>query len=73
MSTRFFFDVTNGDETIRDEVGVEGVSLDEVLAEARVVVAEMAYDVIKVDPDASWALIVRDEAGSPIGSIPIEQ
>ena len=73
MSPRFFFDVSNGEEIISDEAGIEGASLDEVLVEARVVIAEMADDVIEADPDQQWTMIVRDEAGSALGRLPIKR
>ena len=70
MSSRFFFDVTNGEETIPDEVGVEAASLDEALAEARSVIAEMTDVAAGADPDPQWSMIVRDEAGSAVGRLP---
>lgn len=73
MSSRFFFDVINGEEVISDEVGVEVSSLNEALAEARSVIAEMAHEVTGDDPGPSWTLIVRDDAGSVLGRLPIKR
>ncbi|MGH1570469.1 DUF6894 family protein [Methylobacterium sp. P31] len=70
---RFFFDVSNSEETIPDEEGVEAADLNEALSEARSVIAEMAAAVIEADPGRSWTLIVRDEAGSAVGRIPIKR
>jgi hypothetical protein len=73
VSPRFFFDVTNGEETLPDEVGVEAADLTEMLAEAERVIVEMADGVIEADPNASWTLIVRDEAGATVGRLPVKR
>ncbi|MDP4006907.1 hypothetical protein [Methylobacterium sp. NEAU K] len=73
MAPRFFFDVSSDEETILDLEGVEAADLDEALAEARGVIAEMAGAVIETDPDRSWTMIVRDEAGSVVGRLPIKR
>ncbi|PJI52793.1 hypothetical protein CTI14_37130, partial [Methylobacterium radiotolerans] len=62
MSERFYFDLESGEETIRDDDGVEVGSLDEAMAEARSVIAEMADEVCTAGPDRSWSLVVRDAA-----------
>ncbi|MDP4003676.1 hypothetical protein [Methylobacterium sp. NEAU K] len=72
MSARYFFDLVSGEEVIRDGEGAEAGNLDQALAEARSVIAEMADAVIEVDPDQPWTLIVRDEAGSVLGRLPIK-
>ncbi|KAA0122855.1 hypothetical protein CIW48_15550 [Methylobacterium sp. P1-11] len=72
MAPRFFFDVSNGVETILDDESVEAADLDEALTEARSVIAEMADEVIEANPDQSWVLIVRDEAGLVVGRLPIQ-
>lgn len=73
MSPRFFFDVSNGGETIHDEVGVDAESLTEVLAEARSVIIEMADEVRENNPNQMWMLIVRDEGGYIVGRLAIKQ
>jgi hypothetical protein len=70
---RFFFDMSNGVETISDGEGVEAADLDEALTEARCVIDEMADEVAEADPDQPWTLIVRDEAGSIVGRLPIKR
>lgn len=70
MPERFYFDIENGTESIRDEEGVEAGSLEEALGEARLVIREMA-DELAADPDETWTLIVRDGAGSVVGRLPI--
>ncbi|MCJ2056834.1 hypothetical protein MKL09_09735 [Methylobacterium sp. J-048] len=71
MPERFYFDVENGRERIRDDVGVEVESLEEALIEARSVIAEMAASVTTAASGATWTLVVRDAAGSVVGRLPI--
>ncbi|KAA0123427.1 hypothetical protein SAMN02799622_02781 [Methylobacterium sp. UNC378MF] len=73
MSERFYFDVESAEETIRDEDGVEVISLDEALAEARSVVAEMADEVCAADPTRAWSLVVRDSSGRSVHRLPIRR
>lgn len=73
MSARFFFDVSNGEEILPDEVGAEASDLSEALAEARAIIVEMADEVMRSHPDRSWSLIVRDAAGAPVGRLPIKR
>ena len=73
MVARYFFDLMDGDETIHDSEGVEAADLDAVLAEARTVIAEMADEIEAADPGRSWALIVRDAAGSAVARVPIKR
>jgi hypothetical protein len=73
VAPRYFFDVSNGVETISDREVVEAADLDEALAEARNVIADMADKVAEADPDQPWTLIVRDEAGTIVGRLPIKR
>ncbi|MGT2481640.1 DUF6894 family protein [Methylobacterium oryzae CBMB20] len=73
MSERFYFDLESGEETIRDDDGVEVGSLEEAMAEARSVIAEMADEVCASDPDRSWSLVVRDAAGHAHRRLPIRR
>jgi hypothetical protein len=73
MSPRFFFDLVCGAEPIRDQEGAEATDLDQALADARSVVAEMADEVAEANLGQSWTLIVRDEAGSTVGRLPIRR
>lgn len=68
---RFYFDVENGRERIRDEVGVEAESLEEALDEARSVIGEMADSVGTGASGGSWTLVVRDATGAVVGRLPI--
>ncbi|MGH1590444.1 DUF6894 family protein [Methylobacterium phyllosphaerae] len=73
MPERFYFDVENAEETIRDEDGVEVGSLEEALAEARSVIAEMADEICAADPSRFWSLVVRDTSGRPVCRLPIRR
>jgi hypothetical protein len=69
---RFYFDIDNGKEMIRDEQGVEAEDLAEALAEARSVIDEMADDLGIADRNDRWTLIVRDATGAVVGRLPIK-
>ncbi|MGH1571254.1 DUF6894 family protein [Methylobacterium sp. P31] len=73
MSRRFYFDFEDGQETIRDDEGVEADTLEQALSDARSVIREMAGEVAANDPGEAWALVVRDETGSPVARLPIDK
>ncbi|MHB2210928.1 DUF6894 family protein [Methylobacterium sp. CM6257] len=73
MLRRFYFDFEDGQETIRDDEGVEAEDLEQALADARSVIREMAGEVAANDPGEAWALVVRDETGSSVARLPIEK
>ncbi|MCJ2059795.1 hypothetical protein MKL09_25095 [Methylobacterium sp. J-048] len=72
MAERFYFDIENGAESIRDAEGVEADSFEHALEEARSVIREMAAELAAADPDETWTLIVRDASGSLVGRLPIK-
>ncbi|MBP1178037.1 hypothetical protein JOE48_000001 [Methylobacterium sp. PvR107] len=71
MLKRFFFDVDNGETTIRDDEGVEAESLEQALADARSVINEIADELDATDIDNPWTLVVRDETGLAVAHVPI--
>jgi len=71
MLRRFYFDVDNGQETIRDEEGVEAEDLEQALAEARDVIGEMADGLGIFDLHDPWTLVVCDETGLAVAYLPI--
>ncbi|KST60222.1 hypothetical protein AO398_15525 [Methylobacterium sp. GXS13] len=73
MPIRFYFDVENGTETIRDREGVEAADLAEVLAEARSVIQEMAGEVCADALGTAWTLVVRDATGTLLARLPIRR
>ncbi|WCS24388.1 hypothetical protein LOK46_25155 [Methylobacterium sp. NMS14P] len=72
MPSRFYFDIENGEETIRDTQGVEAEDLAEALAEARSVIDEMAGELEAAGPDGASTLVVRDATGAEVGRVPIK-
>lgn len=73
MSKRFYFDVESGREMIRDDVGVEAADLEQALSDARSVIREMAGEFANDVLGDAPVLVVRDEAGSSIARLPIEE
>lgn len=71
MPTRFYFDVADGQTTIRDDEGVEAEDLERALADARSTISEMADELGATDIGSSWTLVVRDETGLPVAHVPI--
>ncbi|KNY19588.1 hypothetical protein [Methylobacterium sp. ARG-1] len=72
MAERFYFDIENGQASIRDEEGVEAASVEQALDEARSVIREMFAELTDANPDQTWTLIVRDASGSVVGRLPIK-
>ncbi|MEE7439157.1 DUF6894 family protein [Methylobacterium oryzae] len=72
MPSRFYFDIENGEETIRDAQGVEAADVAEALAEARSVIDEMAGELEVAGPAGAWTLVVRDASGAEVGRVPIK-
>jgi hypothetical protein len=72
VPSRFYFDIENGEETIRDAQGVEAADVAEALAEARSVIDEMAGELEVAGPAGAWTLVVRDATGAEVGRVPIK-
>ena len=72
MPSRFYFDIENGEETIRDAQGVEAADVAEALAEARSVIDEMAGELEVAGPAGAWTLVVRDATGAEVGRVLIK-
>jgi hypothetical protein len=73
LAARFYFEIANVEETIRDPEGVEAADLAEALLEARSVIAEMAEEITSEHRGPPWTLLVRDEAGWLVGRLPIRK
>lgn len=71
MFRRFYFDVDNGRETVRDDEGVEAEDLEQALSDARTVISELAGHLQAVDMDSLWTLVVRDETGLTVAHLPL--
>jgi hypothetical protein len=73
VRSRFYFDLENGGERIRDEEGVEADSLVEALDEAQSVIAELADEVASATPNETWTLVVRNCDGILVARLPIRR
>ncbi len=71
MFGRFYFDVDNGRETVRDDEGVVADDLEQALADARSVISEMADELGATSLESLWTLVVRDETGLPVAHLPL--
>ena len=71
VAKRFYFDLTNGQTTLRDETGVEATSLNEALEQARAAIDEMRDNGELDGLGRGWQLIIRDERGAVVQREPI--
>lgn len=71
MTKRFYFDVEDGQETVRDEEGVGANDLDQALADARSVIREMADELATKGLSGAAVLVIRDETGAAVARLPI--
>lgn len=72
MSRRFHFDLTNGEETIRDAEGVDASGPDEAIEEAQAVLDEMCSGEGTAMRGGGWQLIIRDEDGATLKTLPLK-
>ena len=63
MLVRFYFDLMDDVELIRDDEGVDADTLEQAWTVARAVVAEMRADDEIVPHDRDWQILIRDENG----------
>jgi uncharacterized protein YfcZ (UPF0381/DUF406 family) len=63
---RYFFDVHNGNELTRDEVGLELDGIDEARDEAAEALAEMAGTASREANPRDFSIEVRDESNQPV-------
>jgi len=71
MLQRFYFDVDNGQEIVRDDEGVEAEDFEQALADARSVISEMAAELEVANLSGPCSLIVRDETGLTVAHLPL--
>ena len=70
---RCYFHLTRGDETIRDDLGIEVADLDDARVAATKAIAEMrAADPRLADEGAGWTLTVADVSGAVLFTIPLD-
>ncbi|HEX8416799.1 MAG TPA: hypothetical protein VF641_04265 [Methylobacterium sp.] len=71
MTQRFYFDLTDGESTLRDDEGVLAPDLDEAIAAARAVLAEMRDSGDLADGEDDWLLVIRDEGCRTLTQLPV--
>ncbi|MCJ2033744.1 DUF6894 family protein [Methylobacterium sp. J-068] len=72
MLDRFFFDLTNGAETLRDEIGAEATDIDEARREAQVVLGEIGRTGELDDSSGRWTLLIRNRDGVVLERVEID-
>ena len=72
MTTRFYFDLTNGPNTLRDDEGVEASSLDEATGQAQAAMDDMRSKDEAPTQGEGWQLIIRDESGVTLKAISLD-
>lgn len=71
VAKRFYFDLTDGQITLRDETGVEAASLNEAQEQAWAAIDEMRDNGELDDLGRGWQLVIRDERGTVVQREPI--
>lgn len=71
MFQRFFFDLTNGPSSIRDEAGIWAADLDTAVKEARIVIEEMRDNEELTEAEEGWLLVIRDAEGEAVMTLPV--
>lgn len=69
MGSRYYFDLEDGDEAIRDDIGVEASSLEQAVE-----VAREAFDEMRESgelPVGNWEMVVRDASGTLTRRLPV--
>lgn len=71
MAQRFYFDITNGSVTIRDEKGVDAKDIHHAAVEAQVALEEMRDNMEPSSTREGWQMTIRGEAGLTLKTLPI--
>ena len=73
VTTRYYFNLTNGNTMLRDEEGVEASSIQEAIISALEAVEELrAQDASESDEWQGWRLEIIDASGRAVHSIPLD-
>ena len=67
--TRYYFDLANGYDLIRDDEGVDTSSPAEAFEEARAALSDLRGSGEAPEPGSGWKLIIRDEIGMTLSTI----
>ena len=71
LTSRFYFDLTDGLDTLRDDEGVEANSLDDAIRQTQTVLDEIRDDGNASAFEDGWQLVIRDEHGNRLTSLPV--
>ncbi|WP_244424529.1 DUF6894 family protein [Methylobacterium nodulans] len=71
MAQRFYFDLTDGFTTIRDNEGVEAEDLADAVKQAEAALEEMRAAGELADFEEGWRLVIRTGADANLATIPI--
>ena len=73
MSARYYFNLTNGEVMIRDEVGIEASSIQSAVVSGMEAVEELcAQDPSNSDEWQGWRLEIIDAEGRAVHAIPLD-
>ncbi|MFI0849091.1 DUF6894 family protein [Mesorhizobium sp. IMUNJ 23232] len=63
---RFYFDVFDGDQITRDEIGIDFPDEDEAAKQAMAALSDIVHDGLPGGPQGEFWVKVRDESGAYI-------
>lgn len=72
MTQRFYFDLRNGQELIRDAKGVDASGPDEAKKEARAALNELRGGHHADMPGVGWQLVIRGEDGATLETLALD-
>ena len=73
MPSRYYFNLTDGDEVIRDEDGIEAPDVRTALIHAFEAIAELGQEDASALSDLQgWRLEIIDDAGNLVQSLPLD-
>ncbi|MCJ2037937.1 hypothetical protein MKK55_03040 [Methylobacterium sp. J-059] len=67
----FYFDLTDGPNTISDAQGVDAADLAEAIEQAGIAIEELRSDGELVDVDSLWELVIKNSEGNELYRMPI--
>jgi len=71
LAERFYFDLTDGETTIRDDVGVAAIDLNDAMHQASEVMSQMQDDDEHEADAHKWMIVVRDAAGKAVTTMQV--
>lgn len=72
MTTRFYFDLTNGPDILRDHDGVEASSLDEAAGQVQAALEDLRGNEEAPAAGDGWQMVIRDESGTTLKTITLD-